>query len=242
MQVEIWSDVVCPWCYIGKRRFEKAAAKFSAETGEKIDVLWRSFELDPNTPKDSKLSTTEMLSLKYRVSRAQAEEMNANVTTLAAAEGLEYHLDRAPLSNTFDAHRLIHYATEHGLQDVMQERIMKAYFTEARPVGQIDTLVELAVEVGLNADNVRRVLEGDVYSANVRADVQRAMSIGVRGVPFFVFAEKYGVSGAQRTDVFLQALEQTWDEIRAERHQPTLINNPANVDADANCTDDSCAV
>ena len=241
MQVEIWSDVVCPWCYIGKRRFEKAAAQFQAETGEKIEVLWRSFELDPTTPKDAKMSTTEMLALKYRVSREQADEMNANVTQLASVEGLEYHLDKAPVSNTFDAHRLIHYAAEHGLQDVMQERIMKAYFTEARPVGEIDTLVELAVEIGLNVDNARRVLEGDVYSANVRADVQRAMSIGVRGVPFFVFAEKYGVSGAQRTDVFLQALEQTWQEIRAERQQPTLINNPASDGADG-CTDDSCAV
>ncbi|MBC7813818.1 MAG: DsbA family oxidoreductase [Burkholderiales bacterium] len=238
MQVEIWSDVVCPWCYIGKRRFESALTHFEAETGEKVDLVWRSFQLDPTTPKDAKQSVTEMLSEKYRVSAAEAKAMNDNVTTLAAAEGLDYHLDLARASNTFDAHRLIHYAAEHGKQDEMQERIMQAYFTEGRHVGEIDTLVELAVEIGLNADNLRRVLEGDVYSANVRADIQRAAAIGVRGVPFFVFAEKYGVSGAQRMDVFLQALEQTWNEIRVQ--QPTLIS-ATSADADG-CTDDSCAV
>jgi predicted DsbA family dithiol-disulfide isomerase len=206
LTVEIWSDVVCPWCYVGKRRFEKALATF--EHRDEVELTWRSFQLDPHAPREREGSSAEHLAGKYGMSVEQAEETNAQMTALAASEGLEYHLDRTRGGNSFDAHRLIHAAAGHGLQDAMKERLMRAYFTEGEPVGDLDTLARLAAEVGVDPAPLR---DGDAYADAVRADEELAARIGIRGVPFFVLDRRYGVSGAQPSELLLQALEKAWE-------------------------------
>jgi predicted DsbA family dithiol-disulfide isomerase len=208
MRIEIWSDVVCPWCYIGKRRFESALARF--EHQKQVEVVWRSFELDPYAPQRAEGTLEEMLSKKYGVSLKEAAGMNARVTALAAKEGLDYHLDQAQRDNTFNAHRLIHLGAAHNLQDEVKERLLRAYFTEGRPISDPETLVAIGAEAGIPADEVRSMLAGDAYADAVRADEQRASAFGIRGVPFFVLDEQFGVSGAQEAAVFLNTLEQAW--------------------------------
>ena len=210
MKVEIWSDVVCPWCYIGKRRFEAALAAF--EHRDEVEVVWRSYQLSPDAPPYASRPVREHLAEKYGVSLAQADAMSARVTGIAAEEGLEYHLDKAQHSNTFDAHRLIHLAAKHGLQGAAGERLMHAYFTEGEPIGDADTLVRLISEIGIDPEEARAVLAGDAYASEVRSDIRRAMMLGVQGVPFFVLDEKYAVSGAQPTEILSEALEQAWAE------------------------------
>jgi predicted DsbA family dithiol-disulfide isomerase len=234
MKVEIWSDVVCPWCYIGKRRFETALAEFAHRDG--VEIIWRSFQLDPTAPPTTTGSLDEMLAAKYGVSRERARAMNANVTALAAEDGLDYHLDRARHGNTFDAHRLIHLAAAHGQQGAMKERLLQAYFSEGEAVSDRDTLVRLAAEVGIPAEEARTALAGDTYAKEVRADLRRAQMFGIRGVPFFAIDEKYGISGAQPTEVMLAALEQAW----ADEHP--LIAVAGAADGAGVCEDDSCAV
>jgi predicted DsbA family dithiol-disulfide isomerase len=206
MQIEIWSDVVCPWCYIGKRRFERALAQFDQR--DQVRVIWRSFELDPSAPKEQPGSLVAMLAEKYGGGIANAEAMIAQVTELAAAEGLTYHMDLARRGNSFDAHRLIHFAAQHDLQDAAKERLLQAYFTEGKSISDHATLTALGAELDLPPDQVSDMLASDAFVAQVRADQQRAMEFGVRGVPFFVINEKYGISGAQSSAFFLQALEQ----------------------------------
>lgn len=234
MQVEIWSDVVCPWCYIGKRRFEGALASFKHR--DQVEIRWRSFQLDPDAPQSSEQTVDEMLAGKYGMSRERAAAANAQVSSLAAKEGLEYHLEQAHPENTFNAHRLIHLAEKHGVQNAMKERLMRAYFTEGQRVGDLETLVKLAVEVGLEAEEARSVLSGDTYAAEVTADEREARALGITGVPFFVVAEKYGVSGAQPTEVFTQVLEKVW----AESH-PLIQVTGSSEDAGA-CEGDSCTL
>jgi len=204
LTVEIWSDVVCPWCYVGKRRFEKALSAFARR--DEVEVVWRSFELDPHAPPEREHSGAEHLAAKYGMSLEQAERSNAQMTELAASEGLEYHLDRTRGGNSFDAHRLIHLAKDHGLQAQMNERLMRAYFTEGAAIGDAETLVRLALEVGVDP----RGLLGDAYADAVRADEELAIRIGIRGVPFFVLGRRYGVSGAQPAELLLQALDKAW--------------------------------
>jgi predicted DsbA family dithiol-disulfide isomerase len=232
MNVEIWSDVVCPWCYIGKRRFEAALARFAHR--DDVAITWRSFELDPNAPRRRPGTLDDVLARKMGVTTAQAAAMNARMTSLAAGEGLEYHLDRTQPGNTFDAHRLLHLAAERGLQSEAKERLMRAYFTEGRSIGDVDTLVEVAVESGIDADKARATLQSDAYAAGVRADERRAAGFGITGVPFFVIDEKYGVSGAQPADVLLGALEEAWAASR-----PLTLVGAADADA---CEGDSCAI
>ncbi len=233
MQVEIWSDVVCPFCYVGKRRFESALADFPHR--DHVTVTWRSFELDPNAPRTVEGSLVDRLAAKYGVPRAQAVAMNANMVAMAAGEGLDFHLDDARPGNTFDAHRLLHHAAEHGLQDAMKERLLLAYFTEGRTIGVADTLVELAVEVGLDANAVRTVLAGDDHAEAVRADERDGARLGIQGVPFFVLDRAFGVSGAQPVEVFAQALEQAW----AAAKPLAMVASTADGAA---CVDDGCAV
>jgi predicted DsbA family dithiol-disulfide isomerase len=233
MKVEIWSDIACPWCYIGRRRFETALALFDQR--DQVEVVWRSFELDPNAPRDYSGTVDDLLMQKYRMPRQQAEAANARVTALAADEGLDYHLESAHPVNSFDAHRLIHLAAHHGVQGQMKERIQRAYFTEGLVVSDPETLVRLAVDVGLDAEETRQMLASDQYASAVRGDEQRAHYIGVQGVPFFLFAEKYAVSGAQPAELFSTALERAWAETQP---QIELIGAP-NADA---CDDESCAI
>lgn len=204
MQVEIWSDVICPWCYIGKRRFETALADFAHK--EKVHVIWRSFELDPSSPLQRPGTLEEMLAKKYNVSLQQATAMNARVTGLAKEVGLEYHLANARPGNTFDAHRLLHYATSKQLGNRAIEGIMHAYFSESLPVGERAALARLAPEFGIGESDALEMLESDAYSKEVRADEARAKKFGITGVPFFVFDEKSGISGAQPVEVFAEAL------------------------------------
>jgi predicted DsbA family dithiol-disulfide isomerase len=206
MQVEIWSDVICPWCYIGKRRFEQALAQFGQR--ENVNVIWRSFELDPNAPPQHPGTLEEMLARKYGVSPQQAAAMNARVTSLAQEVGLEYRLTNARPGNTFDAHRLLHFAASRQLGDRATERIMHAYFSESLPVGDRAALALLAPEFGITERDALAMLESDAYSDAVRADESRAAAFGISGVPFFVFDEKSGISGAQPVEVFAEALQQ----------------------------------
>jgi predicted DsbA family dithiol-disulfide isomerase len=227
--------VVCPWCYIGKRRFEAALAQFAHR--DAVAVLWRSFELDPHAERKFPGTLDELLARKMGGGIKRAAVANARVTALAAEVGLEYHLDRAQPGNTFDAHRLLHLAAAHGLQGAMQERLMRAYFTEGLPVGDAGTLLGLSAEVGLDAEEARAILEGDAYTDEVRADEELAGAYGISGVPFFVLGEHYGVSGAQPAEVFSQALAAAW----AASQPLTLVGGGDAKEADA-CGDDSCAI
>jgi predicted DsbA family dithiol-disulfide isomerase len=213
MNIEIWSDVVCPWCYIGKRRLESALKRFPHR--DEVEILWRSFELDADAPRNFDGTADERIAKKYGMSLAQAATSHERVTTLAAKEGLEYHFEYSQYGNTFDAHRLIHFAKTKGLQGEMKERLMKAYFTEGEAISDIDTLVKLAVELGMNSDEVRAVLEGDSYASEVRADEELAIKFGIQGVPFFVINRKYGISGAQPVEAFLETLERAREESAA---------------------------
>jgi len=208
MQIEIWSDVICPWCYIGKRRFEKALEQFGER--ENINVIWRSFELDRNAPRHCPGTLEERLASKYAVSLQEAAAMNARVTAVARESGLEYRLSVARPGNTFDAHRLLHFANSKNLGDQAAECIMQAYFSESLPVGDRAALAALAPQFGIVEAEAAEMLGSGAYSDAVRADEQRAAEFGVAGVPFFVFDEKSGISGAQPVAVFVEALQQTF--------------------------------
>ncbi|MGY1710922.1 DsbA family oxidoreductase [Geodermatophilus sp. SYSU D00758] len=216
VKVEIWSDVVCPWCSIGKRRFEQALSRFPHR--EAVEVVWRAFELDPtadSAPAGQPAGATEYaerLAVKYGTDVASAQRMVDSMTGAAVAEGLEFRFDRAVRANTFDAHQVIHLAGERGVQDAVKERLLRAYFAEGEAVGDRETLVRLAAEAGLDAEEVRAVLADQRYAGAVRADEAEAQALGIRGVPFFVLDRRYGVSGAQPADVLLQALERAWAE------------------------------
>jgi len=206
MQIEVWSDAICPWCYIGKRRFEKALAGFAHK--EEVNVIWRSFELDPDAPRQRPGTLAEMLAHKYRVSLQEAAAMNARVTALAKEVGLEYHLEHARPGNTFDAHRLLHFAASRQLGDRATERIMHGYFSESLPVGERAALARLAPEFGITEREALTMLESEAYSDAVRTDEARAAAFGVTGVPFFLFDEKTAITGAQQVEVFAAALQQ----------------------------------
>ena len=210
MRVEIWSDVVCPWCYIGKRRFEAALGRF--EHRDAVEVEFRSFELNPNAQANEGTNLDELLARKYGFGLEQARALNARVVNAAVGEGLHYRLDIAKHGNTLDAHRLIHLAATDGRQAAMKERLMAAYFTEGKPISDRDTLVELATEVGIEDERARAVLDGDQFVDEVRSDEREATELGINGVPFFVINRRYGVSGAQPPEVLLDALEIAWNE------------------------------
>jgi predicted DsbA family dithiol-disulfide isomerase len=214
LTVDIWSDVVCPWCYLGKRRFESALSEF--EHRADVAVAWHSFELDPNAGPASALTGAERLAAKYGMSVEDARARHAQLEQLAAEEGLEYHLDRTRGGNSFEAHRLHQLAIERGLGDALMERLMRAYFTEGLATGDRDVLLGLAAEAGLDPDEARAVLDSDRYADAVRTDEAVAQRIGIHGVPFFVLGRRFGVSGAQTADIMLQALEKVWDETQPD--------------------------
>jgi predicted DsbA family dithiol-disulfide isomerase len=205
MLVEIWSDVICPWCYVGKRRFEHALALFDGR--DDVEVVWRSFELDPNAPRGP-IPLADRLAQKFNVSHAEAVAMNERMTETAAGVGLQFRLDRAISGNTFDAHRVIQFAATKGLQGAVDERIKEAYFGEGAAISDRDTLVELAASAGLDADETREMLASDRFTDEVRDDERTAAGFGINGVPFFVLDRRLGVSGAQPAEVMLEALQQ----------------------------------
>ena len=212
MKIEIWSDIVCPWCYIGKRRVESALARFPHR--EEMEVVWRSFQLDPSAPPSSENDApyVGLLARKYGLPIEQAQSMIDNVTAVAAEEGLEFRFDLSQRGNTFDAHRLLHLAAERGLQNSLKERLDHGTFTEGLAVSDHEALTKAATEVGLDETEVRQVLGSDRYAEAVRADEQRARAYGISAVPFFVVGEKYGVAGAQSPDVLLEVITRAWEE------------------------------
>lgn len=225
MKVEIWSDVVCPWCYIGKRRFEAALEQFGSK--EKVEIEWKSFQLDPTTVTNTEQTTTQYLAKKYGTTIPEAEQMVDNVNQVAKSVGLEYDFEHAAIANTFKAHRLIHLAKRYGKQNEMKERLLKAYFTEAQNIDDTAILTKLGVELGLDAEVIKEVLESDTYSEHVNTDIREAQQIGVRGVPFFVFNRKYGISGAQETTAFTQTLEKAFTEWQSEQPNLEVIDGDA---------------
>jgi predicted DsbA family dithiol-disulfide isomerase len=230
MQVEVWSDVVCPWCFIGKRRLETALSRFSH--ADEVEVVWRSFQLDPAVPEGRTAPTLPALAAKYGRSVAEMRTQLAHVEGIAAQEGLEYHLADAVSGNTLLAHQLLHLAAGRGLGGEVKERLLHAYFEEQRSVFDVDALLELGEEAGLDADEVRAALADRRYLPAVADDIATARALGATGVPFFVVDRTYGAAGAQPAEVLLQLLERAW----ADSHP--LVTVPA---ADG-CTDDSCAI
>jgi len=210
MQVEIWSDVVCPWCYLGKRRFERALESFGHR--DDVTVVYRSFELDPSAARGVTTPTVDMLAGKYGMSTEQARDAQQQMEQRAAQDGLKFKMDGLRSGNTRDAHRLLHLAKAHGLQAELTEQLHRAYFTEQASVFDQSCLADLAAEVGLDRSDVLRVLGSDEYSDAVDADEAMAHSLGVNGVPFFAIDRRYGISGAQPAEVIAATLQRSWSE------------------------------
>lgn len=242
MRIDVWSDVVCPWCYIGKRRLEQALA----ESGDQAEIVWHSFQLDPSATNEDPRDLPTRLGEKYGRDREWGLQANAHVTEIAAELGLEYHLDQAKSANTVDAHRLLHLARElvdagqvaADTQDRLKERLLKAYFTDGLAVGDHATLTRLAAEVGLPSERVTEVLASTTYADEVAADQAQALAYGATGVPFFVVDEKYGVSGAQPVEVFREALSRA----TADRKPITLVTTPTTRAEDPACGPDGCPI
>ena len=228
MNVEIWSDIACPWCYVGKRRFERALELF--EHGDGVEVTWRSFELDPTAPAEREGERAAHLAAKYGRTIEQARDMERQMTEVAAGEGLDFRFDLARDGNTFDAHRLVHLAAERGLQDALKERLLRAHFTEGELMSDQDTLVRLAVEVGLAEEDAREVLLTERYAEEVRDDEHTAGALRISGVPFFVVDRKFGASGAQPPEVLADLLRRAW---QARQEAPVVVGGPS-------CGPDGC--
>ena len=214
LRIDIWSDIACPWCYVGKRRLEQALERFPHRTD--VDVVWRAFELDPSAPRvrDGSQSYAERLASKYGTQPALAQARIDRMVATAAQDGLEFRFDRIRPGNTFDAHRLLHLAHERGKQDALKERMLRAYMTEGQAIGEPEVLGNLAREAGLDEQEARAVLGGDRYTAEVRKDEGLARALGINGVPFFVLGGRLAVSGAQPVEVMLGALERAWSELQ----------------------------
>jgi len=213
MQVEIWSDVVCPWCYLGKRRFEQALERF--EHRDEVQVVFRSFELDPAAPRRQTTPTVDMLAGKYGMSPAQASQAQREMEQRAAADGLTFRMDGLRSGNTKDAHRLLQLAKERDRQGEMMERLHRAYFTDQDSIFDHESLTRLAVEAGLDGNEVGKVLASDQYSDHVETDEAMAQALGATGVPLFVIDRRYGISGAQPAEAITEALQRAWAEAGA---------------------------
>ncbi|GAB2502163.1 DsbA family oxidoreductase [Algoriphagus taiwanensis] len=235
MKIEIWSDVVCPFCYIGKRKMEKALKKFPFASH--VEIEWKSFQLNPDLQTNPNISTVEHLAQSKGWTLEQTREISSNVASMAQNEGLTFDFDRAVVANTKNAHRLIHLAKESGKQDAMKERLLKAYFSEGRNVDDFETLLELGKEVGLDKEKIKALLNSNQYEDAVSQDIYESRLIGVRGVPFFVLDRKFGISGAQPDEVFDQTLEKAWTEFA--KNNPVLDiasgSDGESCDVDGNC-------
>ncbi|MGP3562209.1 DsbA family oxidoreductase [Geobacillus sp. BK01] len=235
MKIEVWSDFVCPFCYIGKRRLEQALEQFPHR--ENVEIVFRSFELDPNAKKETPLTIHEIIANKYGISLEEAKRANADIGRQAEAVGLTFRFETMKPTNTFDAHRLAQYAKEKGKLNDMVERLFYAYFTESKFISDRDVLLALAEAAGLDRTEAEEVLAGGRYTEEVRRDEEEAAALGVRGVPFFVLNRKYAVSGAQPVEVFRQALEKVWEE-----EQQTSPLQPLATDQGGTCTDEGCSI
>jgi predicted DsbA family dithiol-disulfide isomerase len=240
LKVEIWSDIICPFCYIGKRRFESGLEQFANK--ETVEIVYRSFQLDPDAERDTDQDAYDSLASKKGMSREQSIAMHAQVAKQATEVGLSYHFDTAIPTNTFDAHRLMHFAAQYGKREVIAELLFKAYFTEAKHIGSPEALEAIAEEAGLDPNEAGAMLASEQFGDEVRTDIQVANELGIRGVPFYVINNKYAISGAQPSELFLQTLEKAWSE-----EQPLILINSNsdsqnNGDGDPLCADGVCAV
>ena len=234
MKVEIWSDVMCPFCYIGKRRFEDALQK----TGhaDDIEIEWKSFQLNPDMKTDPTINIDQYLADIKGFSLDHAKELNAHVTQMAAEAGLTYNFDRSVVANSFNAHRFSHLAKKHGLGGKAEEQLFKAYFTDGKNIDDNATLIELGVAIGLDAQEIKQTLESNAYADEVKHDVAEAQYLGIRGVPFFVMDRKYGVSGAQAVPVFEDTLNKAFTEWQQENKKPDLtVIEGESCGPDGNC-------
>ncbi len=220
MKIEIWSDVMCPFCYIGKRRFEDALQQF--EHKDEVEVEWKSFQLNPGMKTDPNQNINQYLADVKGWNLDYAKQMNARVTEMAAEVGLMYDFDKAVVANSFNAHRFSHLAKEHGLGDAAEEALFKAYFTDGKNIDDKDALINLGVDIGLNAKEIDEMLDGNTYADAVIRDIAEAQHLGIQGVPFFVMNNKYGVSGAQTVPVFTETLEKSFADWQQENAQPKL--------------------
>jgi len=233
MKIELWSDFACPFCYIGKKRFENALSKFAHK--DQVEVIYKAYQLNPNAPKIMSGSAAESFAKGHGTTPEQATEKFKMFTDNAKTVGLDYRYDIIQLTNTFDAHRVAKWSNSFGLETEITDRFMKAYFTEGKNLADQKTLIELAKEIGLDAENTKRMLDSNDYSNQVNLEIQEAKQVGVQGVPFFVLNRKYGVSGAQQEEYFTQVLEQLWEE-----------DNKPKVISDSNeghtCDDEGCSI
>lgn len=234
MKVEIWSDIVCPFCYIGKRKFERALEQL--EHKDKIDIWWRSFELSQGVKPDPSKNTYEHLAEKKGWTLDYSKKVHAQLTEKAKEVGLDYNFDTAIPANSFNAHRLSHLAAKHNMQGEVEERLFAAHFTEGKNIDNEEMLVQLGVEIGLPEEEIREMLQSDLYTDEVQKDKDTARKVGVQGVPFFVINNKYAVSGAQPSDVFLEALQKAYKEFE-EENAPDVTTNAdgASCSVDGNC-------
>ncbi|MES2109581.1 MAG: DsbA family oxidoreductase [Bacteroidota bacterium] len=220
MKVEIWSDVMCPFCYIGKRRFEEALQHF--EHKNEIEIEWKSFQLNPDLETDTTISINQYLADRKGWTIDHAQQMNDHVTKMAAEAGLTYNMDKAVVANSFKAHRFSHLAKKHGLGVEAEEALFKAYFTDSKNIDDNAVLIELGKQIGLDTAEIEPVLNSNAYAEDVKHDIDTAQYLGIQGVPFFVLNNKYAVSGAQAVPVFEQSLEKAFGEWQHENQTPRL--------------------
>ncbi|ANE46883.1 hypothetical protein SY83_12015 [Paenibacillus swuensis] len=232
MKVEIWSDFACPFCYIGKRRFEKALEQFAHR--DAVQVIYRSFELDPDAPKQVPHDVYDMLSGRYGMSRQEAIAMNQNMSRQAASEGLDFQFDTLVLTNTFDAHRLKHWADQNGKSAEVSELLFRGYFTDSSNLSDHSTLADIAAEAGLDREKALTMLAGEQFADQVRGDEEEGSRLGIRGVPYYVIDRKHTLSGAQSDAMFLNALQQAWADQQTEQ--------AVESSSDDACADGTCAV
>ncbi len=230
MRVDIWSDIVCPFCYIGKRRFENALAA-SGEGGE-VEVVWHSFQLDPEAQYEEGVSLNDYLAKRKGFPVQRAAEMNKYVTDMAAELGLNYQLDNAKIANTYNAHRLLHLAQEYNVQNEVKEALMIAYFTNGEVVSDNETLVSIGTKHGIPTEKIEEMLAGNGFAGNVHADIEDARQLGIQGVPFFVFNGKYAVSGAQSCETFADVIAKVAAE---EKPLKVIASDGDSCDIDGNC-------
>jgi len=223
MRVDIWSDVMCPFCYIGKRRFEAALASFNHK--ENIEVVWHSFQLDPDSKPQPDKDVYTWLAERKGISLAQSKQMHERVVNMAKDAGLEYNFDKAVIANSFDAHRIAQYAKTQGKGDAIEEQLFRGYFTEGKDISNHEVLTDMCVSIGLDAAAVKAILSGNDFADAVHEDVNMASQLRINGVPFFVLNNKYGVSGAQESATFAQALNKAWEEYEQEQPQITVLGD-----------------
>lgn len=234
MKVDIWSDIRCPFCYIGKRKLEKALAQFPQK--DKVEVEWHSFELDPSLKTKAGIPVYDYLAQRKGISLENSVQLHEQLSESARQVGLSYHFDKAVVANSFDAHRLVQLAKLNGLGDAAEERLFKAYYTEGKDISDHLTLIIIGDEIGLDGKAVKQMLNSDALTDEVRYDEKQAQELGINGVPFFVINDRYGVSGAQQPEVFLQTLEKAWQEYEKENPETAEVTaDAATCSINGNC-------